>query len=33
MSFGASAPAGDLYEFFGLTPDAITPKILEKLGK
>jgi transketolase len=31
--FGASAPATDLYEHFGLTPDAITPKILEKLRK
>src|SRR5688572_1398471 len=31
--FGASAPAGDLYEHFGLTPDAITSKILEKLRK
>jgi transketolase len=31
--FGASAPAGDLYEHFGLTPDAITAKILEKLRK
>ncbi len=31
--FGASAPATDLYEHFGLTPDAITSKILEKLRK
>ena len=31
--FGASAPAADLYEHFGLTPDAITAKILEKLRK
>ena len=31
--FGASAPAPDLYEHFGLTADAITPKILEKLGQ
>ena len=31
--FGGSAPAADLYEHFGLTPDAITSKILEKLGK
>jgi len=31
--FGGSAPAKDLYEHFGLTPDAITAKILEKLGK
>jgi hypothetical protein len=26
------APAPDLYAHFGLTADAITPKILEKLG-
>ncbi len=31
--YGASAPAPDLYVHFGLTADAITPKILEKLGK
>lgn len=31
--FGASAPAPDLYERFGLTADAITPQILEKLGQ
>ena len=31
--YGASAPAPDLYQHFGLTADAITPKILEKLGK
>ena len=30
--FGASAPAPDLYAHFGLTADAITPQILEKLG-
>jgi len=30
--FGASAPAPDLYRHFGLTADAITPKILEKLN-
>ena len=30
--YGASAPAPDLYTHFGLTADAITPKILEKLG-
>ena len=30
--FGASAPAPDLYAHFGLTADAIVPKILEKLG-
>jgi len=31
--FGASAPAADLYEFFGLTPDAITPRVVELLNK
>ena len=31
--FGASAPAPDLYEYFGLTPEAILPKILEKLNR
>ena len=31
--FGASAPAPDLYENFGLTTEAIVPQILEKLGK
>ncbi|MBN8845021.1 MAG: transketolase [Sphingomonadales bacterium] len=31
-SFGASAPIDDLYKHFGLTVDAITPKILAKLG-
>ena len=31
--FGASAPAPDLYAHFGLTADAITPQILEKLGQ
>ena len=31
-SFGASAPIDDLYAHFGLTVDAITPKILAKLG-
>ncbi|HXH00476.1 MAG TPA: transketolase [Sphingomicrobium sp.] len=30
--FGASAPAPDLYRHFGLTADAITPKIVEKLN-
>ncbi len=29
--FGASAPAKDLYRHFGLTADAITPKIMEAL--
>jgi transketolase len=31
--FGASAPAPDLYKHFGLTAEAILPKILEKLSK
>ncbi len=31
-SFGASAPIADLFEHFGLTADAITPKIIEKIG-
>jgi transketolase len=31
-SFGASAPIDDLYAHFGLTVDAITPKVLAKLG-
>ncbi|MEO9600571.1 transketolase [Parasphingorhabdus sp.] len=31
-SFGASAPIGDLYAHFGLTVDAITPEILQKIG-
>jgi transketolase len=31
--FGASAPAGDLYEHFGLTPDAIAPRVIELLQK
>lgn len=30
--FGASAPIEDLYEYFGLTADAITPQIIEKIG-
>ncbi|NNM75459.1 transketolase [Sphingomonas sp. ID1715] len=29
--FGASAPAADLYRHFGLTPDAIAPRILAAL--
>jgi transketolase len=32
-TYGASAPAPDLYKHFGLTPEAILPKILEKLKK
>ncbi|MGI8611601.1 MAG: transketolase [Sphingomicrobium sp.] len=31
--FGASAPAADLYEHFGLTPDAIAPQVVEILRK
>ena len=31
--FGASAPAADLYKHFGLTAEAIHPRILEKLKK
>ena len=31
-SFGASAPIEDLFKHFGLTVDAITPKILARLG-
>jgi transketolase len=31
--FGASGPAGDLYEKFGLTADAIVPRILDKLAE
>ena len=31
--FGASAPAKDLYKHFGLTSEAILPRILEKLSK
>ncbi len=31
-SFGASAPAPDLYKHFGLTPDQIAPKILAALN-
>ncbi|SNS37234.1 transketolase [Sphingomonas laterariae] len=30
--FGASAPAPDLYRHFGLTPDAIAPKVLAALN-
>jgi transketolase len=30
-SYGASAPAADLYKHFGLTPDAIAPQILAAL--
>ncbi len=31
-SFGASAPIDDLFEHFGLTADAITPQVLDKIG-
>ncbi|WP_421991163.1 transketolase [Qipengyuania sp.] len=31
-SFGASAPANDLFEKFGLTADAIVPQIMNKLN-
>ncbi|MBA3512140.1 transketolase [Sphingomonas sp.] len=31
--FGASAPAADLYQHFGLTPDAIAPRVVELLQK
>jgi transketolase len=31
--FGASAPAPDLYQYFGLTTEAIVPGILEKLNR
>ncbi|MEO8176451.1 MAG: transketolase [Sphingomicrobium sp.] len=31
--FGASAPASDLYQHFGLTPDAIAPRVVELLQK
>jgi transketolase len=27
--FGVSAPAPDAYEYFGLTPDAITSRVLD----
>ncbi len=30
--FGASAPADDLFERFGFTPQAIVPRILNRLG-
>jgi transketolase len=29
--FGVSAPAKDAYEFFGLTPDAVTARVLEHI--
>ncbi len=30
--FGASAPAGDLFEKFGFTADSIVPQIVSKLN-
>ncbi|MEM7045316.1 MAG: transketolase C-terminal domain-containing protein, partial [Pseudomonadota bacterium] len=30
--FGASAPAADLYQYFGITADAIVERALEKTG-
>ena len=32
-TFGLSAPAGQIYEYFGLTAEKISNKILKKLGK
>jgi transketolase len=32
-SFGASAPAGDLFTHFGLTPDHIVPRVRAALGQ
>ena len=32
-SFGASAPAGDLYEHFGITADAVASEARERLEK
>jgi transketolase len=29
--FGVSAPAKDAYEFFGLTPDAVAARVLERV--
>ena len=29
--FGVSAPANDAYEFFGLTPDAVAARVLERV--
>jgi transketolase len=31
--FGASAPAGDLYEYFGLTADAVVRRVTELMQK
>ena len=32
-TFGMSAPASQVYEYFGLTAEKISQKILKKLGK
>jgi transketolase len=32
-SFGASAPAPDLYQHFGLTPAAICSRVQQKLNE
>jgi transketolase len=31
-SFGASAPAGDLYQHFGITAEAVVAAAKERLG-
>jgi transketolase len=31
-SFGASAPAGDLYKHFGITADAVVSAVKARLG-
>ena len=31
-SFGASAPAGDLYKHFGITSDAVVSEVKKRLG-
>jgi transketolase len=31
--YGVSSPAKDAFEFFGLTPDAVARRVLERLGK
>jgi transketolase len=32
-SFGASAPFKDLYQHFGVTPEAVAAAVMGKLGK
>jgi transketolase len=32
-SFGESAPAADVFEYFGLTPQALADRIQETLGR